>query len=399
MATKKASKVTKVRWTDPASVRAAIAAKADEVLAADMRGSNLGVQKTLSALTPAELEKLAALDPAIAQEMARAAYAICMRRKFDAGIAIYDAIADSAKLDDLEDPTIGVNATWHLARAPKPLRDAKRVARYASFFEPISAINPVIWLNIATLQVEIGDPKAAVLSLKKALVLGDFITHAKLGTAPMKSWKKYPGFKDLAKVEPEYPFGLRALQQWAMHDDARARRFLRKLDLEAVYGTFEHDASALYPGVDDKDFDVFGTSFDGALWAFWRRKKNAKVSEMPVVVFGSDGFLGVYADSLDAMLCLFVHGWTLSDVEELGFNYSNEAWSPPKTLSKLKADGTLRSMLSKIAPAAMKLDATKARAAAIALMPDFIEAVKKNARPQKEKKKVAKKKSTARPRR
>ncbi|MEV3926854.1 hypothetical protein [Actinomadura coerulea] len=105
--------------------------------------------------------------------------------------------------------------------------------------------------------------------------------------------------------DPDEPFptALRALKA---HQDASG---LDGLDFEA-FDRFEPEAIAAWTGKDnaDREFRVFGTDGSGGRVAFWRVHEELPLEQQPVVLFGSEGYVGPVAKDLCDLLYLLAAG-------------------------------------------------------------------------------------------
>ncbi len=121
-------------------------------------------------------------------------------------------------------------------------------------------------------------------------------------------------------------------------------------------------------------FQVFGALPDGGDLAFWKRKP--KLADCPVVIFGSDGALAVYAQDFAGFLCLLAHGVKLHDVEHEGFRVDDtKSWEAPtkrELAQKLKPIKVIAAAVAKWSPEAKKRKPEQERAAAVALVPAFM---------------------------
>ena len=92
----------------------------------------------------------------------------------------------------------------------------------------------------------------------------------------------------------------------------------------------------------------------------------------------SDGTLSVYADCLQSFLCLFAHSVTAVDTECDGFLFGDDKpWAPPgkKSVGKLKPNKRVLTAFKKAGFDLSGVDASKARAAALKLIPALQKAV------------------------
>ena len=360
-----------VDWRKIETVREGVA-KGSSITLGDLNARNPQHRTTLLALSPAERTKLVKLDGKLAGEVSIAGAFLCGEKKLAEGLGLFDHVAAAGHPVEKVELTAGVNATYWLLEAPAALKTHERARRYVDYFRTIGTKNTAILLNIALIERDIlANGKGAIATLREAIELGDPRIRKQI-EGEDAAWKALPGFAALRDATPQVPVGLRCLQTWYdLSDDAVTTMYsagLAYFDL----GFEKWKLSDTFHGVDDASFEVFAQSEEGARWALWRRDRKASRERSPVVVFGPQGSIGVYAASVVGMLCLFANGWKSSDVEAIGYPYGDDGWIAPKKLRALKPQKTMMKRLAEIDPAAMKLDPEKERKKALALMPDFI---------------------------
>ncbi|HEY8143298.1 MAG TPA: hypothetical protein VIG06_11530, partial [Kofleriaceae bacterium] len=185
-------------------------------------------------------------------------------------------------------------------------------------------------------------------------------------------------FKALEELEPVYPPALRWLKtSLCVLRDEVIERQAQKVDIEWIEGALTTSPSG-YPIPDAAEFRVLGTTGEGGDWAFWRRGEDDDFASQPIVFFGSDGTLSVYADCLQSFLCLFAHSLTALDTELDGFVFGEDRSSSPpgrRRAGKLKPNKAVLAAFKKAGFDLAGIDASKARAAALSLIPALQNAV------------------------
>jgi hypothetical protein len=124
---------------------------------------------------------------------------------------------------------------------------------------------------------------------------------------------------------------------------------------------------------------VFGETTDGGLLAFWQNNEGTPIEKRPIVIFGSDGMVSVYAPHLLGLCTLLAHGCSIHTMEGLGFRpdakTTRVAANRHVTAPTLKRIPTFAAALQARAPQIAKRKATDDRDAALALIPVLREAI------------------------
>lgn len=332
----------------------------------------------------------------------------------EAALRIYDAFLD-VSFDDVP-PAAPVDATcWLLTARDRnhPSFTKDRARRYLAKWAPYAKRNTLMYLNLASLQIALGQLPKAIATLREGLLEGDPNLAAQIaddeGDPDFVLLGKQPGFKALAKITPVFPRALRGLElASACELDEDVASAMMNCDLEEVRAHPVDDYFLLDdPRVGNMKaarevFQIFGSLPDGGEVAFWKRKQSAKLEECPVVIFGSDGAIAVYARDFDGFLCLLSHGLGMHDVEHEGFRV-DVAWKAPSKAGLARGLKPVKALTTAIAnwsSEAKKRKPLVEREAAIALVPKLIEAIaslapkKTTAKPAK---KGAAKKAAAKP--
>jgi tetratricopeptide (TPR) repeat protein len=263
-----------LRWDDLASVRAAIAQGLNRAVLKSLNTNIASVRATLADLAPEELARV---------------------------------LADTSGL--------GVQ------------RD--RALRYAKHYEPVAYKHTGVYVNLAFLYLELGQLADAVTMLRRGILASDPNIQAQwLRNAELAKPRETPGFEELPGLRAEYPVPLRRLKialEFKRDEDVIA--LARRVDLEAVYGRFEARVAAAY-SLDARADEIFP--------AFWKRDPRGGVESCPIIIFGSDGSISVYARDLAGFFALLACGLSFAAVENVGFRPTADGrrrrrtfWVPP----------------------------------------------------------------------
>lgn len=303
----------------------------------------------------------------------------------EAALRIYDAFL-AVPLDDLE-VQVPVDATSWLISAREDKHSAftkERARKYVARWAPFAKRVTLLYLNLATLYVALDQLPKAIAALREGILEGDPGLPKQIhddDDDDLVLLSKQPGFKQLSKLKPLLPPALRSLELATVPAIARELAdAIMKCDLELV---FAHPTDDYFladdPRVGNRKkglarFQVFGALPDGGEVAFWKRKPD--LAECPVVIFGSDGALSVYARDFDGFLSLLAHGCRMHDVENDGFRVDDdEEWEPPTArdlAKKLKPMKAIAAAVATWSPAAKKRKPEHERAAAMAMVPELI---------------------------
>lgn len=392
-------------------------AKSQKLEADKFDGWNKAHREMLAHMATADIKKFIA-DGADVEHLNFAAVNI-VDNDCEAALRIYDAML-GVPLDDMPRaaPVDATNALITAREEKSPAFTKERARQYIARWKPFAKMSTYLYLNLATLQVALGQLPDAIATLREGLEEGDPNLRSQIFDEDdddedddFALLRKQPGWKALTKVESKFPRGLRNLElAIACETDAKIAEAAMKCDLELVSA---HPVDDYFladdPRVGDKKtgrakFQVFGALPDGGEVAFWKRKADAPLAACPVVIFGSDGALSVYARDFDGFLSLLSHGVKMHDVEGDGFFFDDdEAWEPPSArelAKKLKPVKVLANAVAEWSPEAKKRKPEQERAAAMALVPELMKELaalsakkkptKKTANPKAKKKAKAK---------
>jgi hypothetical protein len=369
-------RMTDVDWTDVTAIREALAAKLPaKDMVRTLRHEQVSVQKAITSLTDAELGALAAAGSTMTYKLLAVANRCFDRKQFEAALRIHDHLVE-VPLKELPS-SAGAQALLHVQDDEHKMgvmRD--RARRYLDHYLPFGPENTGIFLNASFVCVELGELDRAVEQLRSALLGGEAGMDGWLANPAFKPLHGLSSFSKLETLKPLYPPALRALKLslCVRHEDAIVEQ-ARAIDLEWLEGTFTQAIEG-YPAIDARPFCVFGSTGDGGDIAFWRRPgARDDLATQPIVIFGSDGMLSVYADCLASFFCLFSSTVSLLRMESEGFREAAPWVAPAKTKRAPKAKKAMLDWLAKAKIDVGRRDAASAIDAAMALVPELQAAV------------------------
>lgn len=186
-----------------------------------------------------------------------------------------------------------------------------------------------------------------------------------------------PGAGELA-ANTDVPRALRAMQL-AMSQEEWLTRALEARHLAWVDPNLDGTAN-LY-GLPPESFAVFGGMAGGGHVALWRREPKAPIAECPVVIFGADGMVSVYARDFTGFLVLLSHGYALDVAASNGIRFDDELTLDNSitrmgrvTLASqlLTVDEALFAEMQRWEPAIVKRDAAEELFAGAGMLPRYL---------------------------
>lgn len=372
----------KIDWNKPAAASAALAAA---------KKNELGdIFSSFDPTKPAHRASLVSLPDSVYERLAkhaedlgkfaRAAYFLVEEEATDAAIRIYDALLHAKDVSDV----VASNTLYALATGWRgDAADVARAKRHIKRWSPVGKRYLPLCSNLALLLVHLGEHDEAIANLRRCVLLSDpTLDLDDPGYAPLR---KLPDFKKLSKLQPTYPASLQTLAFHSKLNIPVTSDGLRRCAIELIDAEPEPLSKTGFPSgltaKADAVFSVFGATQDGGLLAFWERKEGTPLEERPVVIFGSDGMFSVYAPHLLGFLTLLGHGCSAADMEGIGFRLKSkkargvEREGEGLPLPSLARVAAFAAALAKRTPSIAKRKAVADRDAAIALIPEFAEAV------------------------
>jgi len=302
---------------------------------------------------------------------AESAWQLYGEGKREAALDLFDAVVASPRDD--EPGWVGVNATFILtAKIADGDDDPERARAYLERYASLGEHNSPVLLNLALLQIHLGELDAAIATLRTSVELGDPTIGECIETsddlAPLRG---RPGWERLLAATPKYPVALRRLKTALYAEDAILAKGAAAVDL-SLRGKPGKGVAKRFEGAKDQDFAVIGDAADGGLWALWRRDPKAPVEALPVVVV-RQGQMAVYAPDIQSFLALLACGYSFDDALKTGV-VAGKAWKRGKAKPAPEPDKKLKARLKKVGAmdkAGAKLDPAAARTAALELMAEL----------------------------
>jgi hypothetical protein len=328
-------------WTSIDDVRQAIAERKVRALAKAFDSDKPEHVGLALALEPAELTTLARNDT-LAARLGAAAFALVGAGRFAEALQLFDVLVEG----EPSELSIFANALYAVANGNNHLNlPAARARRYLERGRPKGPKNPHIFYNAACLAVELGDRDGAVGDARDAIRFGYPEPDQIRGDDQLKPLLNDPRFEAafadpavLAEratwIAPAAVVALRGLGEEEAWDPAEVDlEMLPAFESPAETRAWLESWSGKQPTAADR-LRPFAQDGSGGQVVIWLQTPTAPLDRQPIVLFGSEGALGVVARDLPDFIRLLGASLAPVAVVEHGVR---EAGAPIRAVLKLLA--------------------------------------------------------------